>query len=163
MLKTIIALDPGGTTGWAYWRAEVLQDPTTEEYEFYKESWDCGQLGPSEHHLDLYNFLGGQETEDYTIVSESFEYRNKSRPGLDLSSKEYIGVAKVFCQERGIPYYEQTASMGKGFVKDANIKRLGLWSSGWKHAMDAYRHLLYYMINTDRITPRLELLKKGWH
>jgi hypothetical protein len=66
-------------------------------------------------------------------------------------SREYIGVTKLFHQERmfklGQKLILQNASQAKGFVSDKRIKDLGLWSPGWRHAMDGYRHLIYYMVN----------------
>ncbi|MCA9340198.1 MAG: hypothetical protein KDA17_04765 [Candidatus Saccharibacteria bacterium] len=132
----IIALDPGGTTGWATYSA--FRDPRLRKFDY-------GQIGPEEHHLELFNFLGLQQVEDTQVVCESFEYRNTSRAGLVLVSKEYIGITKLFCLERDIRYTEQTASMAKAFVKDSHIKKLGLWSSKDNHAMDAMRHLLRYI------------------
>lgn len=151
----IVALDPGGTTGWATFHSDA---------EIRLQHFLCGQMGPEDHHNELDAFLGMEQPatpEVYYIVCESFEYRNRARPGLDLSSCEYIGVMKRFCQERRINYTMQTAAMGKGFVKDDNIKRLGLWSPGNKHAMDAMRHLLYFMINVDK-EHKDRLLIQGW-
>lgn len=150
----VVALDPGGTTGWATYTS---YPEATEE----KQKFACGQIGPYQHHKDLYDFLGMQQTDNTIIVSESFEYRNERRPGLVLVSKEYIGVTKLFAEERGVPYFEQTASKAKGFVKDSNLQKLGLWSSGFQHAMDAMRHLLYYMINNTPVGT-IDLLKQGW-
>jgi len=156
----IVALDPGGTTGWATWT----------DYPLEKDRWKCGHIGPEPHHNALDQFLGMQQTNKFVIVCESFEYRNQSRAGLVLDSCEYIGVVKRFCQERGVLLHMQTAAMGKGFVKDNNLRALGLWSGArWKHAMDARRHLLYYMVGskntpTSFVAPelRLGLLRDGW-
>lgn len=163
----IVALDPGGTTGWGMFTAEERYDHLDKKSVYTKHKFDCGQLGPQEHHSELYNALGMWQTDHYIVVCESFEYRNRARPGLELISKEYIGVAKLFCEERGIKYIEQTASMGKvrdkstAFIKPRNLQKLGLWTPGWGHAMDGYGHLLYYMINTAGIMKH-ELLAKGW-
>lgn len=156
----LVALDPGGTTGWATFTATKMVTPD-DTCEYYDAAWTCGQIGPYEHHLELYGMLGSFQVEETRIICESFEYRNKTRPGLELISREYIGVTKLFCANRSIPLVMQSASMGKGFVRDTNIKRLGLWSVGWKHAMDSYRHLLYYMVNTGHIMEH-ELLASGW-
>lgn len=162
---TILALDPGGTTGWARMQANALLIPAfSEKTEFYDVEWTRGQLGPHPHHTELMTLLELSHTEEYRIVCESFEYRNRSRPGLVLDSVEYIGVTKLFVADRKsehIPLAMQTAAMGKGFVKDENIKKLGLWFPSQKHAMDATRHLLYYMINTADIMKQY-LLTRGW-
>ena len=103
----------------------------------------------------------------YTNICERFEYRNTSRAGLVLDSKEYIGVVNLFAQDRSAtlrrPVAYQNASEAKGFVRDSHIKKLGLWSSGNPHAMDATRHLLYWLTNKYEDTDfRLELLRLGW-
>lgn len=157
MTTTIIALDPGGTTGWATVRLEPRK--VTE--------WNCGQLAQTEHHSQLFTLLGMNHTDNCAVVCERFEYRAYSRPGLVLDSREYIGVAKLFCQERNVPFVLQSAAQGKGFVKDQNIKKLGLWSPGWPHAMDAMRHLLYYICNGDSDLTEVreagkKLLAEGW-
>jgi hypothetical protein len=156
----VIALDPGGTTGWATFAADRMPDG-----ELYAGVWRRGHLGPGQHHDLLYAFLEMETVATTHIVSESFEYRNRARAGLVLDSKEYIGVTKLFCQQRKLIYYSQTAAQGKGFVKDDNIKRLDLWRPGWKHAMDATRHLLYFLIHNPVVSApdlRRQLLEAGW-
>lgn len=173
----ILALDPGGTTGWAYVDiipfvqnyievngVEEIKSklPVLEDLKFH-----YGQFNEKNHHDDLYRLLHKLYEPHYTVVSESFEYRNASRPGLELISVEYIGVAKLFCERQKVPLILQTASMGKvrdkdtAFIKPSNLKKLGLWSSGQGHAMDALGHLLYYMIHNAHLY-RNELLTKGW-
>ena len=160
MTSRIVALDPGGTTGYAM---------ITFHDDVVPYSFNCGMFRSLNHHKELYDALGMWHVDDYEIVCESFEYRNASRPGLELVSVEYIGVMKLFCQERNIQFHMQSASQGKvrdkptAFVKSENLKRLGLWSPSQVHAMDAYGHLLYYLINS-KVYPEiaLELLNKGW-
>lgn len=157
--QRIIGLDPGGTTGWATYSYSADTD------KFY---WDCGQLGPKKHHLELEALLEMEQVKDYTIVCESFEYRNASRAGLVLVSNQYIGVVENFCQKRNVKLVMQTASVGKitkkSFVKKENLEKLDLWVKGggssWSHAMDAYGHILQYMIKND--INRDYLLHRGW-
>jgi hypothetical protein len=129
----VIALDPGGTTGWA-----------TYDGNEYK----CGQLGPEEHHQQLYGLLEFMETDpDFIVVTESFQYRQgKWRPNVSLMSREYIGVTKLFCANNVHDYVEQTAAQAKALVTDDKVKAMGLWHTGWPHAMDATRHLLFYLV-----------------
>ena len=175
-LFRIIGLDPGGTTGWATYTAEKkkmlpYEDATNVVLtQYLNEEWTCGQLATHDHHKILNDFLGMQQVEETLIVCESFDYRNQSKPGLELISREYIGIVKLFSQERNVPYVLQTASQGKvrdndkSFVRKENLERLGLWVKGgastWNHAMDAYGHILYYMIHNH--IQRDELLRKGW-
>lgn len=150
----IIALDPGGTTGYATFevRDELIR-------------WSSGQLGPQFHHAALEGTFEAFQPD--VIVSESFEYRNRSRPGLELVSCEYIGVAHLWCAVNGVPLVLQTAAMGKvtntTFVKKENLVKLDLYRPNMKHAMDAYGHLLYFLIHNIKTEPiRTELLRKGW-
>jgi hypothetical protein len=56
----------------------------------------------------------------------------------------------------------------RSFIQPDNLKSLGIWVKGggseWIHAMDAYRHLLYYMTAKPNahIEPsqRVDLLKR---
>jgi hypothetical protein len=158
--KRIIALDPGGVTGWATYSChDVLGEQCNHTFH-------CGQL-EGDHHNSLDVLLGNQHVPDYTIVCESFQkYRELDSP--ELVSLEHIGVVKRFAQEWKVPLVFQSSSQGKigkrSFVRRSSLVRMGLWSPGNPHAMDAYGHLLYYMINGGGTTPefRMELLIKGW-
>lgn len=140
MTGTVVALDPGGTTGYAVWHGG--------------QSFYHGQMGPDEHHHDLWNYLAKLKTaggdEDLTIVCESFEFRqNRQRDNIELISKEYIGVVKLFRESYHTPVVFQTAALGKGFITDEKLKAMGIWkvTMGERHARDAYRHLYFYLIN----------------
>jgi hypothetical protein len=130
-------------------------------------SFTCGQIGPHEHHKDLDNFLGLQQVNKTIIVCESFQ-KYRSLENAELISLEYIGVVKRFAQERSLEIVFQPSASGKlkksTFVRMNNVKALGLWSPGHVHAMDAYGHLLYYMIHSQGVGAniRYDLLRKGW-
>lgn len=152
----VIALDPGGTTGWCTYENQEIVNPDGET-EVYDERWVHGHLGPEEHHGQLYDFLGMQHSQQETyVVCESFEFRQKARTGLVLVSLEYIGVTKLFVRERRLQLKMQTAAMGKGFVTDEKLRKMGLYQPGWKHANDATRHLVYYLVNSHK---RMDLIK----
>lgn len=172
MIFTAVGLDPGGTTGWASYQANVLTNvPTHPRGWWREEKWNCGQLDPPAHHNQLYTLLELRHTAEFHIVCESFEYRNESRAGLELVSKEYIGVVNLFVQQRGLhlpndypKVHYQTAALGKvsnkSFIQKRHLQTLGLWSPGHenRHAMDAYGHLLYWLINGQY--KRYDLLKR---
>lgn len=168
----ILALDPGGTTGWAFYNSSPEKDGI---------NWKQGQIGPQEHHLDLYEFIHDIHSiasrchEPLWLVCESFEYRN-GLTKAELISNEYIGIAKL----SKMTTYDtrviwQTANMGKlrppkppkmgSFVQKKHLERLGLWIPNMKHAMDAYGHMLYYVINggnSEMAKLRTLLLQEGW-
>lgn len=156
-MMRLLALDPGVTTGWA-----SIDIPDVSKDVDLTQAVGVGQLGPHDHHSELYAMMELMQTSDFVLITERFEYRNKSRAGLQLESREYIGVAKMFYQERmrglGQQAVFQNASQAKGFVEDRHIKALGLWSPGMKHAMDALRHLIYFVANDKTMRPvRLQM------
>lgn len=172
MTFRILGLDPGGTTGWGSFTSEERYDPTSKATVYTKYKFECGQIGPEPHHDELWELLELQQTDHFIIVCESFEYRNRARAGLELVSKEYIGLVNLFYRQRmqipGQSLFFQTAAMGKvqpnhknSFVKPRNLKRLGLWWPGHGHAMDGYGHVLFWMIHSGNIMKQ-ELLQKGW-
>jgi len=155
MTERIIALDPGGTTGWAMWQDTTIMAGADLGWPW--NHFTCGQIGPEEHHDDLYILLETQQTHPFTVVCETFEFRQSDnhREGTNLMSREYIGVAKLFVRQRSfvkdgvaqVRYVPQSPSQGKGFVSDEKLKVMGLWVPGQKHARDALRHLVYYLVN----------------
>lgn len=172
MVYRVLAFDPGGTTGWSSYTAERMPAVDGPE-EYLQEKWQCGQIGPGDHHLALDRFLGSQQTQEFVVVCESFEFRNtdkRHRDNISLISREYIGVIKRFHQQRmeghrGQHLVMQTAGLAKSFIPDTGsmankkIKDAGLWYPNSKHAMDATRHLLWYLVNRDN---REDLVRRWW-
>ena len=127
--KKVVSLDPGRTTGHAV-----------------GELWDgmmTVRAGQTEFdHIMLYNQL--QLLSPDIIICEEFEFRNRSRKGLDLYPRELLGVCELYTQQHKIPLFRQKAMVGKGFYTDGKLKEDGLYVRGKPHAMDALRHLLHW-------------------
>jgi hypothetical protein len=158
-MKRVVALDPGGTTGVRTWTDH------DEVSGLEGDVWEDYHLGPHEHHEELYDFLKNnmhyiwtENAGEMIIVYETFEFRRGDghREGINLMSREYIGVVKLFHQTYGIPVVGYTAGTGKGFIPDkavngmeanAKLKVMGLYLPGKKHSNDATRHLIYYLVN----------------
>lgn len=159
-MKRIIALDPGGTTGMAVWsdRRQLFEGGTVsgDDMKWY-------ELGPEEHHKQLMDFLVKWTVgpaADFTIVCESFEFRqNRQRDNINLMSREYIGVVKLFNQMYGTPVVFQTAGAAKSFVTDDKLKVMDLYQKGSAHERDATRHLIYYMVTKLGRTDLIESWK----
>jgi hypothetical protein len=172
---TALALDPGGSTGWAMFRAQhlVVQFEGMERpiEEWNNQKFDSGQLVRPDHEGELETLLGEMHTTEFVIICESFVPRPAKFGADNKSSLKYISVVENFVKERNRDLPEhlqvqltfQQAAQAKPFVKDRTIKRLGLWISGWKHAMDANRHLLFWMVKGPyKATLGRSLLEKGW-
>ena len=132
----ILALDPGGTTGFKIWSDEV---------GFVGGQLINGHMKDG-HHEELWSMLNNLYPT--VVIYEAFEYRNRARAGLVLDSREYIGIIRLWGEiTDGAVLVKQTASQAKGFVNDAILKKGSLWVPGNPHENDAMRHLVYYLVN----------------
>lgn len=134
----IIGIDPGETTGLAvcYIDAPLIQ-------------WEFEQIGPQEHHLQLSDFLEAHYPNK--IVYERFE--NRGNQAARLVSCEYIGVIKRYDQahHKHQELIVQSASQAKGFWTNDKLKACFLYKTNLKHAMDATRHVLYYLMQSKQL------------
>lgn len=127
----IMAFDPGGTTGIAVF--------------FANRFMNAGQLGPHPHHVDLYNEL--EQLQPEVVICERFVHRTTI--GVDVTALEYIGVITLWCEQNKVHLRMQTPSAAKAFWTDDKLKHLGLWRKGQRHAVDAIRHALTYIMDND--------------
>jgi len=149
--KLIIAIDPGGTTGYAaYWpvAATRIVQGTWERHEIE----NC-ELGFQLRHLlreigsltrTVQPFIAKPTIH---IVYEPFEFRRneRERDKIEYTSAEVVGALKYWADDLDyVKLVPQPASSGMAFWDDAKIKKLGLWVPGRRHAMDATAHLLKY-------------------
>lgn len=131
----IIALDPGGETGVA----------SVTMYENGEFSYIHTEDLVGEHHYMLYNYLYNERPN--VIVYERFVYQNRKKK-VELVSREYIGVVKLYSQVIGTKLAPQMAADAKNLWTDDKLKALGLWVKGSTHQRDATRHLLHFITNT---------------
>jgi hypothetical protein len=130
----ILAVDPGVMTGYVY--ARITDDQQIEVFPFQMtddvdEFWSRLKLFVPD-----------------AIVMEDFEFRGRSRTGLNLFPVQLIGIARLYelieptgkCQ-----LVLQSAGVGKGYYTDVVLKKHGLYKRGIPHGMDALRHLLQWI------------------
>lgn len=127
----VMALDPGITTGIAVGRI-------TNERIVCIES--------SQGALNTFQVFGLLESvvPSY-LVAEGFEYRNDSRPGLELFSRNILGVCEMWATLRGSAFRTPTAARGKAWFGDEKLRKLGYYEPGKPHARDALRHLFTFL------------------
>jgi hypothetical protein len=121
-----------------------------------------------EYHAALWRLLGRYHLAavaagyELIIICERFQFRPddaQSREKIELISKEYEGVVKLYAEYNDVKLVSQNSAQAVGataFWGDANgankgnhkIKKLGLWKVDNPHAMDALRHYLYYVTFT---------------
>lgn len=130
----IIAVDPGVMTGYTY--ARITEDKHLEVYPFQM----------TDDVDDFYRRL--QDFAPDVIIIEDFEFRNRSRAGLNLFPVQMIGIARLYelteptgkCQ-----LITQAASIGKAYYTDVLLKKHGLYKRGIPHGTDSLRHLLQWV------------------
>jgi hypothetical protein len=162
----IVVLDPGGTTGYI-----VTRLPWPEVFDRPENAWQgrYGQIGPTDHHHRLREFLDREAAEAFpyyklTILYERFDKRDNDF--AKLISAEYIGVVKEWCQANNVEPISQGSDVKK-WASDDKLIRTGLLikpKTKWKHANDAMRHFLYYGVHNnwaprelrDRLLERLK-------
>lgn len=165
----VLAFDPGGTTGWA--RAVLpgpfLPDDTVELRDIQLTT---GELGPKEHHSDLYDLIVDEahdtpdildptlEVPPLEVVFEPFHYRQNVvgedggtfRGKVELISAEYIGVIRLACAQLGLSYYDRfTPGEAKAWTTDIKLQKLGWFqtpATPMRHRNDALRQLVKYLI-----------------
>lgn len=137
---TVIAVDPGLTTGWAalYPDGEFRSGETKGPYEFLRT---------------VYRLLKDQAF-DWTLVVERYtitpETIKKSR---QTDALEIIGALKFFAKHYNTGWAMQTPAEAKSFATDAKLRRMGWYQQGLGHANDASRHLLCYAVRNKLIDP----------
>lgn len=138
--RKCIGVDPGGDTGWA------IRD--------IDQTWRHGVFDEDDHHNQLWEFLYQEHFNKGAsiglIVCERFNYQRRPLDkgvSVEIISREYIGVVKLFTQTYRVPLYMAQVP-NKDFFNDANLKKLGMWY-GTQHERDAAAHLLWYFTNIE--------------
>jgi hypothetical protein len=141
----MLAIDPGGTTGYCH-----------GEYDGETLLLRPGQQRFTE--AELFKFMHDSWQKNFYLIYERFHYRNKARPGLDLTAPKLIGVIELFCQSERLHYFPQMPSEAMGYWTDDQLRRFNVYVKGMPHCRDAMRHLLQwwqfkYGFGLHRITP----------
>jgi hypothetical protein len=142
----VMAIDPGGVTGWATFCIPAAPDKTrvTWAQELRQNFPSYGQL-QGEHHLALWQLLRKHKPD--VLVYERYEKRNNDFSLL--VSCEYIGIVKAYAQESGCYLVEQGASQALVFVDTEKLEKLDLCIRPYtpnKDANAARKHLVYYLL-----------------
>ena len=142
----VLAVDPGGETGLAWWRAgqhrawhEPLEQAMDTVYMEIICVWNR-EMFPGRERFDLV------VSEGIVITAQTLK---KSRDVQDAI--EFIGIMRYACRKWGPPFETQTPSDAMTFSTDAKLRALGWWVSGPDHANAASRHLLLALVRHREI------------
>jgi len=141
--ETVIAFDPGGTTGGA------LYTPSTDYFDSFQI--EGGREGFWEYARRYEIVRGGPVVcEDYIINAGTASKSQQTDP------LRIAGYLEGTCYASGTAFILQTPAQAKRFASDDKLKHLGWWNpTTGGHANDAARHLLTYMIGQEQGTPLL--------
>lgn len=134
--STLLALDPGETTGWALFRDGTLTG--------------AGQFRVSS--VTVFDRLFDRFQPDQLVVEQYriYPWRSKQHQWSDVPTLRYIGAIQHAAALRGIPIHFQMAQLVKVFCTNTKLKQWGLHKDGLKHADDAIRHGCYYLLFAKR-------------
>lgn len=133
---TLLALDPGETTGWAIF----LNHKLSKSGQIKTKPIETGIV-------ELQKLLEKFEP-DFLVYEHYRVYQHKAKDHAhsDLHTSQFIGAIKTICLLWKIPYHTQMAAQAKGFCTDEKLKYWELYKKGEKHTRDAIRHGTYFLI-----------------
>lgn len=139
----LLALDPGETTGYAVFECSSTSRPLVSE---------SGHLfsNPVEKGIDALGELINRTKPNY-IVCEDYKiygWKSASHSWSELHTPQLIGCIRMFAYTLKIPFRKEMAQEPKGFVTDDKLRAWGLYIKGKKHARDAIRHGIFFLLFT---------------
>jgi hypothetical protein len=162
----VIAIDPGGTTGWCLMEVEprslLPEGPGVLESV---RKWKIGQVdcGSTRGNLGTSPYAGISTAGESAgaavlsrlirnwpgaaIVVESFVLRQFSKDQDLLSPQRITAKLEQYLWTDGRDYFTQSPSEGKTTATDERLKTWGFYTSegGMVHARDATRHALTFL------------------
>jgi len=156
---SLLAFDPGGTTGWSLMTLPVKINglSTLEELDFRallnqskRYGWSHGQIDCSDEEFGIWQI--GKILDQWShaaIITEQFILMSgRSEKSATLLTPERLNShIKYMMWRLAKPVFQQTAGMVKAPINDARLKVYECYTSegGLEHARDADRHLLFYL------------------
>jgi hypothetical protein len=134
--QRIIGLDPGQTTGACLFQGSILLDARQIE---------SGLMPQAAENVGAYIYHNKPDIvvmENYKV----YEWKTKDHAWASLHTPRLIGALEYFCYAFHFPLVKQMAQMPKGFCTDDKLQKWGYWKPGQRHARDAIRHAVYYML-----------------
>lgn len=165
-VATVIALDPGGTTGWSVMSVhpDALIDPEVSiidnlQYWTHGQT-DCGatkgNLGRSKHAgistsgeaagvAEIIGLL--RAWPGAAVVIEDFIVRQFNQDRDFLAPVRITGAISQWLWQLSRDYYVQQPAFAKTTATDARLKQWGIYnqSGGLVHARDADRHAIVFL------------------
>lgn len=133
---TIIALDPGVTTGIALFEAPALVMVDQNKDDNIGRAVNYIEQIVNDHSPTAIII------EDYRI----YRWKQKEHAWSDLHTPRLIGGIEKLAFDKCLPLIKQPAHVAKGFCNDAKLKDWSMYIKGMRHGRDAIRHGAYYIL-----------------
>lgn len=128
----VLAVDPGGTTGWAICDEDHLDLVATgqerDQFAFCRMA-DRHAEGLFAAPVDVI------VCESYTVTPRTIKLTR------EYSALEIIGTLRYIAGMHGKRFKLQPPASAKNFMTNDRLRSLGWWRPGEDHARDALRHL----------------------
>jgi len=140
MSYTVLALDPGGTTGWCVIGIHpdaMTGDPDMHPFGEYGNVmfWSAGEFtGVQDNQVDAIVELVNSWP-SARLVTEDFKLRQLN---AELDPVEINAIIRYVCRPRY--WVKQNSNLAMSTVTDDRQKALGFWIPGKEHARDAAKH-----------------------
>lgn len=148
-VTTILALDPGHTTGACLIRTA----PTDKGFEVL---W-CDEIAWNDRFQVLRALIDGRIPmcpPPRILVMEQFRLRQGrafEQSGSEMPSSQVIGIAQAFWwiqwQELTGMYFQEPGAMVRVMIPEEDL----FWTKGSPHKQDAYRHARYFYLMNLRV------------
>ncbi|MDF2990241.1 MAG: hypothetical protein K0S37_755 [Microbacterium sp.] len=143
-MTRLLALDPGGTTGFSVWEYGPLQ-PLTHIHH--------GQIAGGLRGFGAWARRFDEPIDE--VVAESFVDDHRTADP-DVTPLRIEGVIDFVWGVHGVPVVLQR-NFAKAHARDALLERMGWWWKGQEHARDSARHAVAFL-KTARHAPTLRLI-----
>jgi hypothetical protein len=145
--KTILALDPGGVTGWFLATIEadtgLVGTPNFGQLELRNTN---GELLP--HGDPLLVLLDDVVSQHEYLMVVAENYRPEFARAQDYAAMEYLGLVEGWCRRRLVSFERQDRGI-KTFWTKEKLQKVNAWPKAMPHAQDAARHWLAYAFKQD--------------
>lgn len=135
-IDTLIALDPGETTGVAVFKQNKYAG--------------CAQIDTKDIRkgVDGLNNLFTRYPPTFVVYEDYrvYSWKSDQHKWADLHTPKLIGAIQTMCVTLDCPYHTQMAQQAKGFCTDEKLRAWGMYKRGKKHARDAIRHGAYHIL-----------------
>jgi hypothetical protein len=137
----LLSLDPGETLGWSSWQCTKDDVKLLEYGQWLCTPFDTNGI-PAVIRLIERVMPDHIVYEDYKVYS----FKSAAHSWSALHTPQLIGCIRMLCQQKGLKPSKQMAQEAKGFCTDDKLQEWGYWLKGNKHARDAIRHALFYLL-----------------